>query len=57
MELELPEHILEKSSNIKFHENLSIESRVLPCGGTDGPAETGRPDEANNRFSQFCERA
>jgi len=25
-------------------------------GRTDGQAETGRPDEANNRFSQFCER-
>jgi len=57
MELELPEYIFEKSSNIKFHENPSIESRVLPCGGTDEQAETGRPNEANNRFSQFCERA
>jgi hypothetical protein len=44
-----------KYSNIKFHENPSIESWVVPWGqifrGTD------RHDEANGRFSQFCERA
>jgi len=27
--------IFEKSSNIKFHENLSSESRVVPCVRTD----------------------
>jgi hypothetical protein len=57
MQLEFSQQIFENSSNIKFHENPSIESRVRPCGETDGPAETGRPDEDNNRFSQFCERA
>jgi hypothetical protein len=25
----------QKNSNIKFHENLSIKSRVIPCGQTD----------------------
>jgi len=40
MELALPEHIFEKSSNIKFYGNPSIESRVLSWGGTDG--RTGR---------------
>jgi len=29
----------------------SSGSRVVPCGRTD------RHDEANSRFSQFCERA
>ena len=41
---------LEKSSNIKLNENLSSGSRVVPCGRTD------IHDEANSRFSQFCER-
>jgi hypothetical protein len=31
----------------KIHENLSIGSRVVPCGH----------GEANSRFSQFCERS
>jgi hypothetical protein len=43
--------VLEKSSNVKFHENPSSGSRVVPCGRTDWH------DEANNRFSQFWERA
>ena len=32
-------HIFEISSNIKFHENLSIWSRVVPCGQTDGETD------------------
>jgi hypothetical protein len=51
MALEFSQNILEKSSNIKFHENPSSESRVVPCGQTD------RHDEANSRFSQFFEGA
>jgi hypothetical protein len=35
MKLELSEHIFEKSSNIKFHENPSSGIRVVPCGRTD----------------------
>jgi len=26
----------EKFSNTKFHENMSAESRIVPCGRTDG---------------------
>jgi hypothetical protein len=37
--------------SVKFHENLSIGSRVVSCGWTDG--RTDRHDEANSRFSQF----
>jgi len=33
---------------MNFHENLSSGSRTVPCGET-------RHDEANSRFSQFCE--
>jgi hypothetical protein len=39
------------NSHIKFHENPSSGSRVVPCGRTD------RHGEANFRSSQFCERA
>ena len=31
--------IFEKDSNIKFHENPSSGSRVVPCGQTDGPTD------------------
>jgi hypothetical protein len=43
--------IFEKSSNIKFYENPSIGSRVVPCGRTD------RQDEATIRFSKVYERS
>jgi hypothetical protein len=52
----------EKYSNI-FHENLCSDSRAVPRGQTDGRTEerkegrTDIHDEANSRFSQFCECA
>jgi hypothetical protein len=42
--------IFEKYSNIKFHEIPSSGSRVVQCGQMD------RHDEANNLYSQVCER-
>jgi len=51
MKLEFSRQVFEKKSNIKFHENPSSGSQVVPCGRTD------RHDEANSRFSQLCERA
>jgi len=51
MKLEFSQQISEKYSNIKFHENPSSGSPVVPCGQTDGH------DEADSRFSQFCESA
>jgi hypothetical protein len=36
MRLELFRQVSEKCSNIKFHENQSSRSRVVPCGQTDG---------------------
>jgi hypothetical protein len=33
--LEFPPHIFQKSSDIKFNENPSSGSRVVPCGRTD----------------------
>ena len=51
IKLQFSRQIFEKYSNDKFYENVFSGSRVVPCGQTD------RHDEANNRFSQFCERA
>jgi hypothetical protein len=47
-----------KLSNIKFRENPSSGSRIVPCGQKDGgmDGQTGRHDEANSRFSQCCEK-
>jgi len=35
MKLEFSRRIFEKFSNIRFHENPSIGSLVVPCGRTD----------------------
>jgi len=43
--------ISKKCPNIKFHENPSSESRVVPCGQTDGQI---RRDTDNNRSSKFA---
>jgi len=48
MKLEFSRQILKIYSDIKFYENSSSGSRVVPCGQTD------RRDECNKRFSQFC---
>ena len=50
MRVEFFLHILEKYSNIKFHDNTSSWIQVVPCGRMDGRTD----DEANSRFSQFC---
>jgi len=44
MKLEPFDRLSEKYSNIKFHENSPIRSRVVPWGRTDGHGE------ANIRF-------
>jgi hypothetical protein len=36
MKREISQQILEKYSNVKFHHNAFIGSRVVPCGTTDG---------------------
>ena len=33
MKLEYSRQIFEESSNVKFHQNLSNERRVVPCDG------------------------
>jgi len=53
MKLESSRQILQESLDVKFYENPSSRSRVIPCGRTAG--RTDRHDEANGFFSQFCE--
>jgi len=36
MKFELSRQIFKKSSNVKFHENPSSGSQVVPCGQMDG---------------------
>jgi hypothetical protein len=43
MKLEFSIHIFEKSSNVKFHENPSSGSQVVPCGRMD--EQTDRHNE------------
>jgi len=35
MKIEIFRHIFEKYTNIKFHENPSSDSQVVPCGQRD----------------------
>jgi hypothetical protein len=51
IKLDIARYIFEKYPNIKFHDNQASGSRVVPCG------RTGRHDEANRRYTQFCEHA
>jgi hypothetical protein len=50
MKLEFSRQIFENYSNIKFHENPPMGAELFHADG-----RTDRHDEANIRFSQFCE--
>ena len=50
-EFGFPQHIFTQVSNIKFHENPLIESRVHIC------QQAARIDEARRGFSRECKRA
>jgi len=52
MKLEFSQQIFEKYPNNKFRKNFSSGSRVV-----SGGRRTNIHDEANSRFSQFCELA
>ena len=58
MKLEFSQQIFGKNSNIKVDQNPSSGSRVVPCGQKHGQTDrwTEGHDEANSRFSQFCEK-
>jgi hypothetical protein len=51
LKLELPWQIFEKYSNIKFNENLSSGSRVVPFGETDGRADMTKLIVAFHNFA------
>jgi len=42
MKLEFSRQISEKYSDIKFHKDPSIGSRVVPCGQTEGRTDMTR---------------
>ena len=44
-----------KNTHIKFYDDQSSGSHVVPCGRTDG--QTERRDEANSYFSQLYDDA
>jgi len=52
MKFEFSLEIFEKYSNVKFHENPSSGSRVVPCGPTDRHEEVFRyfANARNKRF-------
>jgi len=50
IELEHSRWIFEKHSNIKFHENPSTESRVIPHGQTEGHTDTTKLTVAFRKF-------
>ena len=52
MKLKSSRRTFEKFSNTEFHDNPSSGNRSVPGGRA-----AGRTEEANSRFSQFCERA
>ena len=54
MRIEFSQQFFEKHTNIKLYENPSSRGLVVRYGQTDG--RTDRHDEANSRFSKFCER-
>ena len=58
-ELEFSRRIFEKYSNMKFHENPSSGSRVVPRRSTDiqKDRQTDRHNANNSRFSQLFDHA
>jgi hypothetical protein len=52
MKLELCRQIFGKSSNIKFHENLSSGSRIVPCGHTQ--TQTHGQTDMTKLIVSFC---
>jgi hypothetical protein len=49
MKLEFSRQIFEKYSNVKFYENPSSGSQVVPCGRADGPTARRRDGETDRQ--------
>jgi hypothetical protein len=56
MTLEFSRQMFEKYTNMKFKENPFIESWFFSFARTDRRTDGQRHEEANSRFSQFCEK-
>jgi hypothetical protein len=56
MKLEFSRQVFRKKTHIKFHQNSSGGSQVVPCGQTEKRTDgrTEGHDEANSRFPQFA---
>jgi len=52
MKLEFFRHIFEKYTNIKFHENSSSGSRIVPFGWTDGRTDMSNLIVAFGNFAK-----
>ena len=52
MRTEFSRHFFEKYSNIKFHENSSGGTRVVPCGKTDGQTQMTKLRAAFRNFAR-----
>jgi len=52
MKITRSRQIFEKSSSIKFHENPSSGSRVVPCGWTDD--RTYRRTDMTQLIAAYC---
>ena len=57
MKFEFSRQIFEKYSNIKFHENPSSGSRVVPCGPTDGRTDTAMLVVVFRNFANASKKA
>jgi hypothetical protein len=55
MKLEFSKQTFEKVSSIRFYKIRPLTAEFFML--TDGHTETDGHDEANSRFSQFCEVA
>jgi len=52
MKPEFSQHIFEKYSNIKLHQNSSSKAKLFQADG-----QTDRHDESNSHFSKVCKGA
>jgi len=52
MKYEFSREFFEKYSNIKFHENRSSDSLIVPCGQTDGRTDMTKLIDSFRNFAK-----